>query len=241
MESKYAMTILDKKTGKLVTYDQRTGEMVAQEGTQASRFQYSVEIGDAIANMITEGHTLKEIAALSGMPELYLIYNWKRYHPDFSDKLDRAKKDRATWFHDEAVQVLKDSGTLDKEEVAREKFRFDGFMKLAERNAPDEFGQKSPAAGFQGATTIVINTGIARKEVIQVEGNNHEQIPNEEFSEDGRRTLDRDGSVSVGDYVPEADIRIGAEIGDLDGATGAEDREGGIEEEGIEEEGIEEE
>lgn len=186
--------------------------MVAQEGISATKFLYSVEVGDAIANLMTEGHTLREITAMPGMPPLYIVYNWKRYHPDFCDKLSRAKKDRATWFHDEAVQVLKDSDTLLKEDVAREKFRFDGFMKLAERNAPDEYGQKNPAAGFVGPTTIVINTGINREEVIHIQGNENGEISSSEFSEDRGREIDRDGAVPVGDYAPEPEVRIGAEI-----------------------------
>lgn len=237
MEEKFAMTILDKSTGKLVTRDIRTGEVIAEEGSSVPQYLYSLEMADAVCNLVREGHTYKEIALMRGMPPMHLLYNWRNTHPDFAKRLKLARKDRASWFHDEAVQVIKESDTITKDEVAREKFRFDGLMRLAEVGDQDTYGKKTTAQGGAGPTTIIINTGIRREEVIEV---SHEQISSEEFSEDGRRETVGDGRVSE---RSDAEIRIGAEIDDGETDSGSEDTGVGVtesREEGNEEEGEEE-
>lgn len=237
MEEKYAMTILDKNTGKLVTRDTRTGEIIAEEGSTTPQFLYSLEMADAICNLVREGHTYKEIAAMNGMPPLHLIYSWRNAHPDFAKRLKDCRRDRATWFHDEAVTVIKDAATIEKDEVAREKFRFDGLMRLAEVGDADTYGKKGANHQGVGPTTIVINTGINREQIIEVQ---HEQIPSEEFGEDGRQQTDYDGGIPTG-ITPEAESRIGAEIDDGEGDEGSDEREPSTAGEESEEESSEEE
>lgn len=230
MEEKFAMTILDKSTGKLVTRDIRTGEVIAEEGSSVPQYLYSLEMADAICNLVREGHTYKEISGMKGMPSSHLIHSWRSQHPDFARNLKQARRDRASWFHDEAVELIKDSVTLEKDEVAREKFRFDGLMRLSEIDDQDTYGKKTTGHGAAGPTTIVINTGITRQEVIEVQ---YEQ--SESNGEDGRQPTDIDGRVSE---RSDAEIRIGAEIDDgesdcIEGRSTTDSRSG---EEGYEEE-----
>ena len=111
---------------------------------------------------------------MPGLPPLYILYNWRRYHPDFKKNLEIAKKDRAEYFHDKAVQALIDAEGATKEEVPGAKLQFDGFLKLAERGNPEAFNSKPQV--LQGAIApamIVINTGINR-EPTTIEVNNEE-------------------------------------------------------------------
>lgn len=222
MEKKFTMTLLNKETGQLETRDIRTGEIVATNGVLESSFIYSVEIGEAICNLVREGYTYQKISQTQGMPPLHMIYNWRNHHPDFAKKLSEARRDRANYFHDQAVQVIEDSATLDKDEVAREKFRFDGFLKLAERGNPEEYGAKTGNSGSTGPTTIVINTGVNRQEVIEIKGERNEETE----GTDGRQSTDHDGGISEGARAIEAEYRgIGAEIDDGESDAGINERE----------------
>lgn len=175
MKETEVMTLLNKKTGKLETFNIHTGELVAKEGENLPTHIYSVEIADAICNLVREGRTYEEVSSMEGMPALHLIFKWRSTHPDFAKRLKDARRDRATLHHDKAVEVLKDSDTMDKDDVPVAKFRFDSYLKLAERGSPEEYGQSHKQAPGSGgaATMIVINTGISR-EPVTIEGVVHE-------------------------------------------------------------------
>jgi hypothetical protein len=174
LEEKETMTLLNPKTKQLETFNIHTGEIVAREGENLPTHLYSIEIADAICNLIREGKTYTMIAAMEAMPALHAIYRWKEVHPDFAKKLKAARKDRATYFHDKAVDILEESDKIDKDEVSRDKFRFDSFLKLAERGAPTEYGQQTQLAlGSNAPTMIVINTGINREDPVTFEGEAH--------------------------------------------------------------------
>jgi len=168
VDTNETMTLLNKQTGELETRNIHTGELVVTEGDLTSSHIYSVEICDAICNLIREGYTYTSASKAPGMPPLYLIYQWLNRHPEFKKKAADARRDRATFFHDEAVRELGE--TADREDVPVGKFKFDGYMKLAEKGNPDEYGQKTAALGQMAPTMIVINTGINRDEPITVEG-----------------------------------------------------------------------
>jgi len=208
------LVLLNKNTGKLETFNIHTGELVATEGTVPSTFVYSVEMGEAICNLIREGRTVHEIATLKGMPPLHLIYRWRNAHPDFSQKLKAAKHDRADYFHDKAVEVLEKSDGFTKDEAPMTKLRFDGYLKLAEKNNPEEYTDKNKQVAGSSTTVIMIDTGIRRHETI-IEG---EVLDEKSKSPSGQR--DGVGGDTRGSYYP-----IGAEVGE-DTAEGSGDGSG---------------
>jgi hypothetical protein len=163
MEQKYAMTLLDKKTNQVKTYDIRTGEVISVDGVLAenTKFLYSLEIGDAICNLVRGGMTLTEVSRVKGMPALCVIYRWREIHPEFKQRLDIARSDKGDYYHDKAVEVLEDIET--KDDVPVGKLKFEGYMKLAEKNNPDRYQQKG-AGVAAGALQIIVNTGIVRED-----------------------------------------------------------------------------
>lgn len=209
MEEKNTMTLLNKQTKALETYNIHTGELVATSGQLVRSFVYSLEIAEAICNLIREGKTLNDIALIEGMPQLHTMYQWRRYHPDFRKHMSDAKKDRAEYFHDKAVEALRDSAGASKEEVPGAKLQFDGFIKLAERGNPEEYNAKPQMLQQSAAPAmIVINTGINR-EPTTIEVNN-EEICISEGSQDSIQSVpeaERTGREEVIEAV-------GAEIGE---------------------------
>jgi len=157
---------------------------------------------------VREGKTLNEISEIEGMPPLHLMYNWRRFHPDFKKNLEIARKDRAEYYHDKAVEVLKGADGASKEEVPGHKLQFDGFLKLAERGNPEAFNAKPQVLQQSAAPAmIVINTGINR-EPTTIEVNN-EEICIGERSEDSIQHVHG----AEGSGREEAIEAIGAEIG----------------------------
>lgn len=169
MREKDTMTLLNKQ-GVLETFNIHTGEKVAQEGELVASHLYSLEIADAICNLLREGKTLTKISEMDAMPALHLIYAWRARHPDFKKSMGDARKDRGTYYHDKAVDELEDLGDDEsRDRIGLAKFKFDSFLKLAERSAPAEYGQATTAAGGNSAPTmIVINTGIDRNKPVLI-------------------------------------------------------------------------
>lgn len=224
MKESEVTVILNKRTKKLETFNIHTGELVAQEGELAPTTAYSLELAQAICNMVREGKTFLAISRTAGMPKLHQIYAWRQRHPDFAESLKQARKDRATYFHDKAVDVLEESDTIDKDEVSREKFRFDSFMKLAERGSPDEYAQQTKVHNTGAAPTmIVINTGIDREDPVTID---MEYLDGEQESTNVGRQLGGPRKVT----------RIGAEVEESAGEGIVEGESRAVEEEGNQEE-----
>lgn len=238
MEERSTMTLLNKQTKLLETFNIHTGELVQREGELVSQFVYSIEIADAMCALIREGTTLKNIAAMDQFPNLHIIYNWQNHYPDFKMKMKQAKKDRAEYFHDKAVGVLEDADGISKEEVPGAKLQFDGFLKLAEKGNPDAYNPKpQQLIGGAAPAMIIINTGINRDSPITVETTSEEICVNKRSSDGLRRVYGQTRETEAG-------ASIGAEISGLasevsDGPAGedgrASSKEASVEEEGQEE------
>lgn len=167
MELKNVMTVLDKKTGELRSYDTRTGEVISTDGVlvHKERFAYSLELCDAICGLVREGTTVTKIAEMPGMPNLHLIYAWMRYHPDFRKAIELARQDRAEHHMDKAADVLEGTEqnmkSLGRDELNARKFVFDSHLKMAEKNNPEKLMEKK---NIGAPLQIIINTGIIRDE-----------------------------------------------------------------------------
>jgi len=184
MEGKGTVTVLDPITRKLVTYDIHTGEEIAKEGVLVpkSNYQYTVQLAAGICSLVEQGYTTLAISKMENMPNLSLINAWKRAHPDFRKALEEAAADRAEFYHDRAAEEV--DKVEEKEDVYVGKFKFDSYMKLAEKNNPEKYGNQTKITGSGGPLQIIVNTGIVRenREPIKVE-NEYE----DDTSDDGRK------------------------------------------------------
>ena len=162
LKSKQLVAITNKETGAVETFDIITGELVYLEGqlVKDHDFAYTIPQALLIADKIREGKTLQDVGSMADMPSLTLICAWKRNHPDFAKLLQDAKKDRAEYCRDKAQEVLEQA---DNDNIKVDKLKFDGYLKLAEKDNPEEYG-KSKAGEGSGGVTIVVNTGIVRSE-----------------------------------------------------------------------------
>lgn len=192
MEKKYLITNINPRTGKLETYDYRTGDLMGTEEGLTSKYVYTFALGQAICNLVREGKTIKWITQQDNMPAYSTVSNWRNLFPDFDAMMKQARRDRAEYYHDKAVEALEGAEGAGREELPAAKLQVEGFMKLAEKGNPEAFNPKQNVLQNANAPTmIVINTGINR-EPINIEVNN-EKIRIDQRPEDGLRGVSERG------------------------------------------------
>ena len=189
MDKKYLMSTINKTTGSLETYDIRTGELIRSDGMALETGKvYSEALGDAIAGLIGEGRSLISIAKQPGMPSVGVMHRWAQLYPTFKSKVQMARRYRADVYREKAESILEN--LADKEEVPVAKLKFEGYMRLAEKDNPEMYGNASQAVSGQGMSLkLVVNTGIVRDGNI-VEGVEYEKKDDEDI---GGVTVYRDG------------------------------------------------
>lgn len=225
MLAKDTLTILNKETKELETYNIHTGELVGTNSSVAisSKIVFDLDIAEYICMQVREGATMKQISAKPNMPSYHVILSWAAIHKDFGRALERAKQDRATVYHDKAVEILEKDDYLDKDSLNNAKFKFDGFVKLAEKGNPDAYAAKptTVVAGGSAAPTIIVNTGITRIP---------KHVEGDSYAEATITHTERDGGVqtlSAGDTDITIDTGITGKCRDGEGFAGAE---GGVSE-----------
>jgi len=119
--------------------------------------KFNAEMAEKICHLVTEGHSLRQIAKQPGMPVPSTITLWLLRHDDFSVQYTRAREIQADRFADEIVGIA-DDGTndwiererkdgskdivLDHEHVDRSRLRVDARKWLMARMAPKKYGER---------------------------------------------------------------------------------------------------
>mgnify|MGYP006928163700 CR=1 FL=1 len=194
MNPKHLLTQLDPATKDLVTYDIRSGEVVSRNGRleEKAKFVYSLQIADAVCFHLREGMPLTKISKLSRMPSVHVIYRWMDIHPDFKERIKRAKEGRGEYLRDKAEDVI--DRCVDNDSVKMAKLKFDSYMKLAEKDNPAQYGSTREGNGGGNAPLqIIVQTGIMRDDPITVEVKNERQ----DSSSNGGDGSSRDATITV--------------------------------------------
>lgn len=122
------------------------------------RTQYSLLKADQICQMLIEGKTLKQICSMPDMPSSARIYHWLAMHPEFKQRYEEARKQRAEYFHDEAIHIA--TQPLMKDEVPGAKLAVETLKWAAEKNDPHRFGKKDTVEHTGQAINITLQTGV---------------------------------------------------------------------------------
>ena len=163
-------TVLDKDSGKLVTVNLLTGELVHEALPVALRCKvpYSVALSQALYTLVREGMSINKISMLEGMPTVSLMHRWCVMYPDFAENLKQARKDRAHTFHDRIIDVTDEvylnRTNIGKEELGAVKSVIENYKWLAERGNPEEYSSRTKITGDREnpLTFTVVDTGIRR-------------------------------------------------------------------------------
>lgn len=66
---------------------------------------YTEEAASVICELISEGHSLKEICTFDGMPYRSTVFRWLAAHETFRDMYARAREDQQDALVDETIQI----------------------------------------------------------------------------------------------------------------------------------------
>lgn len=139
---------------------------------------YSAKLADEILLRMTRGETVKSILDTEGMPDRLSLMGWVDDNPKFRKQYTRARHAQAGAYADEIMQIA-DDGTNDfmekksrdgtvigweinGEHIRRSQLRVDTRKWVAERLAPEQYGNKLALGGAgdlppiksEGKTTI---------------------------------------------------------------------------------------
>lgn len=144
--------VIDKTTGKRVL-------AVNKSDFNFAGSEYSFEAGEVVCDHLRQGESIKQIAAIPGMPSESAIYFWRRQYPEFRRKSDEALQDRAFHYHDKLLAIV-EKESINKDDVPGLKLKADILKWAAEKADPDRFGSRKQELQVQMPSVIVLDTGI---------------------------------------------------------------------------------
>lgn len=74
--------------------------------------KYSDALAQKICDLIEEGYSMRQIAAMPGMPSTTTMVKWKEEHPSFLERSVRAREASAEKFDDERIERVEWLSTL---------------------------------------------------------------------------------------------------------------------------------
>lgn len=136
-------------------------ERTLGEKPSINRYRYSDLQGTAIAHLIADGKTVREISRLPGFPPVQIIRSWRRHNSEFEELIQIAKKDRAEYFQEKALDAV--ANVQSKDDASAAKVKLEAYRWAASVDDPDTFGNKTKISGDPNAPlTLMIDTGIRR-------------------------------------------------------------------------------
>lgn len=155
--------VLNKQTGKYEVICLDTGEVINQKDqVDLSKYRFNLEQGLRICQAIREGKTLMEIADDPTFPSIHVISYWRKMQPQFDEEIKLARKQRAEYYHDKVLELA--NSIDDDSNVAVAKFKADQYRWAAEKGDPGSYGNKIEHTGSNVAPSIIVYTGIDRRQ-----------------------------------------------------------------------------
>lgn len=117
---------------------------------------YSEEACNRICALLIEGHTLRQIGELDGLPSKRTIMDWLAKHEEFQHHYVRAREVQAYLGEDEIIEIADDGSrdfvervvkgrkqtVFDKQNVERAKLRVEARKWLMAKRLPKRYGEK---------------------------------------------------------------------------------------------------
>lgn len=136
---------------------------------------FTVELGEKICGLISEGKTLAEISRMKGMPPRRTVYDWLRNYPEFAAAMDIARDVGADAIAEEALRIADTPIIGEREEKSEDgykivkddmlghrKLQVETRLKLLAKWHPKRYGDKVVAehTGAEGGpikTESIVN------------------------------------------------------------------------------------
>lgn len=157
---------------------------------------YHPQIVDILAQRVSEGLGITKICKQSDMPAYSTLCRWKRQHPEIEDILEMARRDRAEYLRDEALEKADEAS--DKNDTPAAALKYEARKWAAGVDHAGRYGTKNKVDVALAATMLVVDTGIRRDErpVEELHGKDITQTTAPEPS----RSINADDGSSTGEY-----------------------------------------
>lgn len=117
---------------------------------------FTQEKADLICGLISDGHSLRTVCALEGMPNMVTIFRWLREKPDFCNQYETSKQEQADAMQEDIIAIADEDpqlisageangGAVVKIDAAFEqwrKTRIDARKWCAAKLKPKKYGDK---------------------------------------------------------------------------------------------------
>lgn len=166
--SKNEIVVRNETTGELELIDLLTGQILSNNANPLPMTPYSFSYEKAIyiCQLVKEGKTMKEISDMPDMPPEQVISHWQRTDRMFAEELKIARRERAEFYHDQAMTIAKTAAKgVHKDDVPALSLAAKVYQWGAEKAKPESYGNKVTHEGSVEKPILmrVINTGISRK------------------------------------------------------------------------------
>lgn len=128
------------------------------DGRQAPT-RYTTELGNEICRRLCEGATWLSLAGRDGMPAYATLYDWRRKHPAFAEKLARAREIGADYRAEKALMAAEAASTGSAQ---ADRLKVATLMKFAALGAPQRWGARAEAG--ETVRTQVLEVRVRRFE-----------------------------------------------------------------------------
>jgi hypothetical protein len=140
------------------------------------RALYSEELASEVLQKIALGASLRQIAAIDGMPGIDTIFKWIYTRKDFAERYAHAKTECAELLADEIVGIADDGGGdykvdkdgkpyFDGENVQRSKLRVEARKWVASKLKPKIYGEATLLKHADADGNMIFRVEDARQRV----------------------------------------------------------------------------
>jgi len=165
--------IWNERINKYEALDLKTGRLVANyipqnKNLSSTSVSYTHEIGDRIVDALARGKSLTDISKDASMPPISAIRLWRAQNPEFKRRMELAYRDRAEYYHDEAIAIAMQAITAPKEMQPGLKLAVSTLQWAAEKDDSQRYGAKKESSGNGGGITVIIDTGVKTQQPTSV-------------------------------------------------------------------------
>ena len=105
---------------------------------------YTAETATEIAELLSDGMSLRTICAREGMPTRVTVFKWLREYPEFLSQYTHAREAAADGFAEDIIEIA-DTAT-NKEDAPAIKVRVDARIWVASKLKPKVYGNHQAVA-----------------------------------------------------------------------------------------------
>lgn len=154
---------------------------------------------DLVCQAVAEGESLTKVCQKPGYPSYTALCRWRRQHPHINDQLDNARRDRAEYLRDKALEEA--AGAESRDPIGAHNLRVDTYKWAAGVDDSSKYGPKTKVqAEVTTPLQIVVSTGIVRDDKGERDVTNKLQIQNNESNSGGS------SPASVGDVTESKEL-----------------------------------